>query len=261
MNFLRKVTPALLFGFIITGCQWQDSPESTGNQIDKPPVFRVIGTEPFWGLDINDQGLRFTTPENMEGLVFPPFDPAVDGDSLRWSGETERRSIDVHIQPGECSDMMSDKLWTHTAVVQIDGTSYRGCAEIPVEASAAHDPIGDWIVVHHRLPGVSAMDYDEAVGWHGRIIHLGAGEARSAEDSCDSPDYRYRKVSADDYLRDGFRITSDALGLEEAERLGVTEVFCGGDHWTAPGGLLIWADDRPPFTVWDGVFFELRRIP
>lgn len=75
--------------------------------------------------------------------------------------------------------------------------------------------------------------------WYGRTIHLGTEKAISGEYSCDDPDYRYREASADDYLQDEFRIAPVNFGLEEAEKFGVTEVFCDGDSWAAPGGLLI----------------------
>lgn len=91
--------------------------------------FRAVGTEPFWGLMIDDTGVRFTTPDDTLGIRFPPHPAAVAGDTLRWVGKTERAVIDARIWPGRCSDGMSDKVWPYAAVVRIDGTVYEGCAE------------------------------------------------------------------------------------------------------------------------------------
>ena len=101
--------------------------------------FRAIGTEPFWGLQITTEGLRFTTPDDPEGRRFPPVEPAARGDTLHWIADAGGVALDARIWPGECSDDMSDKRWTHTAAVQLEGTVYRGCAE----ARAAPEPGGD----------------------------------------------------------------------------------------------------------------------
>lgn len=101
--------------------------------------FRAIGTEPFWGLEVTAEGLRFTTPDDPDGRRFPPVEPAASGDTLHWVAEAGGVALDARIWPGECSDNMSDKRWTHTAVVQLGGTVHRGCAE----ARAAPQPGGD----------------------------------------------------------------------------------------------------------------------
>lgn len=92
-------------------------------------AFRAVGTEPFWSLDINGTGLGFTTPGDKMEINFPPISSMVTGDTLRWVGETERAPIDARVWPAHCSDGMSNRIWPYTAVVRIDGTTYRGCAE------------------------------------------------------------------------------------------------------------------------------------
>ena len=92
-------------------------------------AWRAIGTEPFWGLDIDSTGLRFRTPEDTMGIRWPPLTPMVRGDTVRWVGETERAAVDARIWGARCSDGMSDRVWPYTAVVRIDSTTYRGCAE------------------------------------------------------------------------------------------------------------------------------------
>lgn len=221
--------------------------------------FRAIGTEPFWGLMIDGSGLRFTTPDDTTGIRFPPLASSFAGDTLHWVGETERAAIEARIWPSRCSDGMSDKVWKYTAAVRIDGTVYRGCAE-PSAGTSSLNPLGEWVVVDHRIPGISAMDDAEAVGWHGRRVRFGVEEAASGTVTCRWPDYRHRRAPADSILAD-FRITPAQLGLDTPDmRLGLTEVFCGDTRWTAMGAILIWVAEDRPFAPWDGVFFELRRV-
>lgn len=92
-------------------------------------AFRALGTEPFWNLEIRSEGLRFITPDDTVGMRFPPITPTMVGDTTRWVGETERAPIDVRIWPARCSDGMSDRVWALTAVMTINQTVYRGCAE------------------------------------------------------------------------------------------------------------------------------------
>ena len=92
-------------------------------------AYRALGTEPFWGLQIDAEELRFTTPDDPEGMRFAPADPIRAGDTLRWTSAAAGATLEALIWPGECSDNMSDKVWTHTAVVQLGATTYSGCAE------------------------------------------------------------------------------------------------------------------------------------
>jgi uncharacterized membrane protein len=223
-------------------------------------AFRAIGTEPFWRLDIDSVGLRFTTPDNRMGIHFPPLTPVVTGDTLHWAGETERAAIDARIRLSRCSDGMSDRVWKYAAVVRIDGKTYRGCAEESSETASSSNPIGEWVVVDHRIPGISAMIDAEAAQWHGRRVWFGLMEATSRADTCRQPVYRYRTALAASLLRSEFHVAPADLGLQDTARLGLTEVFCRDARWTAMGGVLIWVAGNRPYAVWDGVFFELRRV-
>lgn len=90
--------------------------------------FHVVGNEPFWSLDIAAAGLRFRTPEDTTGALFPRTAPSAAGDTLTWSAAAGSRTIEARVWPAECSDGMSDRVWTHRAIVRVDTVSYRGCA-------------------------------------------------------------------------------------------------------------------------------------
>jgi len=72
--------------------------------------------------------MRYTTPEDTNGIRWPPLTPTIRGDTARWVSETERAAVDARIWPEQCSDGMSDRVWPYTAVVRIDSMTYRGCA-------------------------------------------------------------------------------------------------------------------------------------
>jgi uncharacterized membrane protein len=91
-------------------------------------TFRMAGTEPFWALEIARRELRFITPEDTSGLRFPRGPSVTSGDTLRWSAMAYGTTIEARIWPSQCSDGMSDRVWTHRAVVRVDSTTYRGCA-------------------------------------------------------------------------------------------------------------------------------------
>ncbi|MBK8248537.1 MAG: hypothetical protein IPK85_14180 [Gemmatimonadetes bacterium] len=96
----------------------------------EPPVFQLIGTEPFWGLRIDSNGMIFTTPVDTAGEQFPPSTPVLVGDTLRWNSlDSAGHMVEAIVITAPCSDGMSDKRWSHRARLTIGGDLYEGCAE------------------------------------------------------------------------------------------------------------------------------------
>ncbi|MEP7177238.1 MAG: hypothetical protein ABI860_11880 [Gemmatimonadales bacterium] len=174
MRFPRGIATALLVS-MGAGCQGRDpSPRTdagvardqvphaaaTASPASAPSVaWRVIGTEPFWGLDIDSTGLRFTTPEDATGIRWPPVAPMVRGDTSRWVARTERAGLDARIWAARCSDGMSDRVWPATAVVRVGDTSYRGCAESRAPSTATSAVEGNWRLFV-KGPGVLLTAWD-----------------------------------------------------------------------------------------------------
>jgi uncharacterized membrane protein len=93
------------------------------------PAFRLIGNEPFWSLEIDSTGMVFRTPEDSSGNRFPPSQPVMVGDTLRWNSVNQVSEVEAMVVPQPCSDTMSDRKWTHKAIVTIDRRRLEGCAE------------------------------------------------------------------------------------------------------------------------------------
>jgi len=103
--------------------------EDTMAAVPAGPAFRLLGNEPFWSLEIDSTGMVFRTPEDSAGNRFPPSQPVLVGDTLRWNSANQVSEVEAIVVPQPCSDTMSDKTWTHKAIVTIDRRRLEGCAE------------------------------------------------------------------------------------------------------------------------------------
>jgi uncharacterized membrane protein len=88
---------------------------------------QALGTEPFWSVYVEDQGLRYTTPENLKGTRFPAR-RTTEGEAQVWSGTYEGGPFTLRIAPGTCSDGMSDTVYPYSAQVTLAGEIRKGCA-------------------------------------------------------------------------------------------------------------------------------------
>ncbi|MCC6931432.1 MAG: hypothetical protein IT359_20760 [Gemmatimonadaceae bacterium] len=99
---------------------------------DEAGEFRLAGNEPFWGVRISKAGLRYTTPDYKDGILFPATAPQTDGATLRWIALTaapDAHTLEVRLETRRCQDSMADKAWTHIATVVFDGATLKGCGE------------------------------------------------------------------------------------------------------------------------------------
>lgn len=88
------------------------------------------GTEPFWSLQLWPDRLLFERPD------MPPLAKTFDAGHA-WTGSGLRiEGLEIELQPGPCSDGMSDGLYGWIATVRVDGQSWQGCAYRGLAASA-----------------------------------------------------------------------------------------------------------------------------
>ncbi|MGB7656261.1 MAG: hypothetical protein WBL74_12335 [Novosphingobium sp.] len=88
---------------------------------------RAFGTEPFWAIDIAPGQLRYSSPELQDGKAFAASS-SPEGKGVRYSGTLDGKAISLLIEPGTCSDGMSDTVHKWTAALTIDGKTEQGCA-------------------------------------------------------------------------------------------------------------------------------------
>ena len=99
---------------------------------DGAPVthtFRVIGTEPFWGAEIDGRCITYKTPEDQAGTrVWTKV--RASAQATVWDGALRGNQFQLTVKPkADCSDGMSDKVYPFEAVLRVEGETRSGCAE------------------------------------------------------------------------------------------------------------------------------------
>ena len=97
-----------------------------GVDLDQP--LRVLGTEPFWAVEITPTGLIYSGVDRPEQKAANPG-PVLQGTVAVWSTATDAKTpLVVTLMATDCSDGMSDRTYPLTAKVEMDGESLTGCA-------------------------------------------------------------------------------------------------------------------------------------
>ncbi|MET4683803.1 COG3650 family protein [Brevundimonas faecalis] len=97
-----------------------------GVDLDQP--LRVMGTEPFWAVEITPQGLTYSGVDRPEQKAANPG-PTLQGTVASWTAETAQKTpLVVTVSATDCSDGMSDRIYPLTARVEIGTEDLTGCA-------------------------------------------------------------------------------------------------------------------------------------
>lgn len=78
--------------------------------------FKASGTEPFWGIEISEDSIKFTSPEKEKNFAIAYVKPqkAMDANVISYQAKSDKIDLKFTIQQGECSDGMSDKVYNYT---------------------------------------------------------------------------------------------------------------------------------------------------
>jgi uncharacterized membrane protein len=93
--------------------------------------FRVVGTEPFWNMTIDKNGIVYKTPDS-KGRSFPYVAPlAAQGREAEYVRvyRLQGNNMLVLKRVNNCSDTMSDKIYPYSATLVLGNTVREGCAE------------------------------------------------------------------------------------------------------------------------------------
>ena len=91
-------------------------------------AYRVVGTEPFWGIRVDGDALHFTTMEDQAGKHLTGTHTLRE-DGVRYVGNDGTTAFQLDIVRGQCSDGMSDTVYAFKASFRHGTTDYSGCAE------------------------------------------------------------------------------------------------------------------------------------
>ena len=97
--------------------------------------FRVVGTEPFWGMSVSKRGIVYSTPDSKPRSF--PYTAPINAQGrpadlvrvYRLQGKPNTNNVLVINKVATCSDSMSDKQYPYSATLILDNTVREGCAE------------------------------------------------------------------------------------------------------------------------------------
>jgi uncharacterized membrane protein len=89
-------------------------------------TFSCVGTEPFWGAKITDKGVHYSDPVSKEHLKITSKKNAI-GFAEGASFVVKTKYTSTAVAMGECSDGMSDEVYSHTIVMEKGGVVLSGC--------------------------------------------------------------------------------------------------------------------------------------
>lgn len=96
--------------------------------VDLSQPLRLLGTEPFWGVQVTGDALVYSGVDRPEQRAANPG-PTVTGTVATWDVTTDKGAqLKVMLTATECSDGMSDRTYPLTARVEIGGETLNGCA-------------------------------------------------------------------------------------------------------------------------------------
>lgn len=105
-----------------------EKPE-TAEKSEQPNIvfFKAVATEPFWGIEISNDSIKFTSPEKENNLAFAYVKPnkAMDANVVNYRIVKDSVELSFTIQQEKCSDGMSDKVHNYS----VKGLLKRGNAK------------------------------------------------------------------------------------------------------------------------------------
>jgi uncharacterized membrane protein len=109
------------------------APANAAAPFDTPPAaepkarYRFTGTEPFWGGTIDGAKILYKTPEDQAGTTVMAT-MSKQGTATRYSGSLDGQPFILTLNPGPCSDGMSDTVYPLSATLAVHGEQRNGCA-------------------------------------------------------------------------------------------------------------------------------------
>ncbi|MCX2681673.1 META domain-containing protein [Galbibacter sp. EGI 63066] len=87
------------------------------NQVSNDIYFKASGNEPFWGLEISENGIKLTT---IGDSIVTPHTAAVramDANVKMYKVQTESNEMTIQIMESECTDTMSGAVSPYTVTI------------------------------------------------------------------------------------------------------------------------------------------------
>ena len=136
---MKKALFAAAFIALLASCQTSSqkqpttpTPPPASGKLDARTMttFRCVGTEPFWNLTIDPNGVIFSHMD-LGKTHYPipsPF-PAFKNGMMVLETSDGTSKLKLTLKEETCSDGMSEDSYPYSAVVERDGTTFKGCGE------------------------------------------------------------------------------------------------------------------------------------
>lgn len=96
--------------------------------VDLAKPLRAVGTEPFWSVEITQDGLIYNRMDQPTQRA-PNRGATIQGTVATYATSTDlKQALNVVLIATECSDGMSDRTYPLTARVEIGDDALTGCA-------------------------------------------------------------------------------------------------------------------------------------
>jgi len=95
-------------------------------------VFRGIGQEPGWMLEVFPDHIQYVGDYGQQTLRFSRTSDSVDTSAGRfiYRGQTESHRMSAVIEKTPCTDVMSGESFSHTVTLRLDGKAFDGCGRV-----------------------------------------------------------------------------------------------------------------------------------
>lgn len=93
--------------------------------------FQALGTEPFWSIEIVGSRLLYTSPEQQAAVAIAAHMEGMSKHGtggLKYVGRMDGKTVVLMIEPGTCSDGMSDTVYPYKASFMWGDQTQQGCA-------------------------------------------------------------------------------------------------------------------------------------
>jgi uncharacterized membrane protein len=127
-----EAKPALPAGHALVGGL------EVGIEISQP--LRALGTEPFWGVEIEFDELVFSGVDRPEARMANPGPSLQEGNFVIAARDTDGQTFTLTMREVQCSDGMSDRVYPLEAEVQYKGETLKGCASSQAALDALPPP-------------------------------------------------------------------------------------------------------------------------
>ena len=101
---------------------------------------RALGTEPFWGVEIQPDGLIYSGVDRPEMKMTNPGPSFQNGTSVIAAMHPVGQAFTVTLRATECSDGMSDRVCPLEAEILHKGETLKGCANSEAALDALPKP-------------------------------------------------------------------------------------------------------------------------